>query len=421
MARMTQNELVLRWEDIDEAPDVAARVRMMLSEAEDEELMRALERARKGRRDDYPVRVCWNVLLAGMVLGHRSTAAMFREVRRDPTLRRAAGISVAKGADGVPTDDAMCRFSKKLLRHRKSVRQIVVGMLEQIRVYLRDFGRQAAVDSTAIRTWARGRKERSKSADPGAAWGKKIRKWTDKEDKAHQTETKWYGYKAHLLVDSRHELPIAYTLTPANAADVKQLKPLFELLHEEHPDVKVKTLSADKAYDDGKSISWLYEQEHVRAVFAQRDTAQDGEDGEVLRPGSNVLLGNDGTVYCDYKKHTTIIRQPMVYWGWEPSRGTQKWRCPAAIAGHGTSSRPERIAFRRKTSRPNSRINSSTSHGPPNERQFSTRTRDASTSTHSGSTSPNNRRCRPSAPSAAACRTPRRPASSNSPRYATTR
>ncbi|MFH1730146.1 MAG: hypothetical protein ABIF82_00665 [Planctomycetota bacterium] len=44
---------------------------MMLFEADDEELMRKLERARKGRRDDYPVRVCWNVLLAGMVLEAR--------------------------------------------------------------------------------------------------------------------------------------------------------------------------------------------------------------------------------------------------------------------------------------------------------------------------------------------------------------
>ena len=90
MARIAQKDLALEWAEIDDAPDVA-RVGMALEEADDENLMLKLERARKGRRDDYPVRVCWNVMLAGMVLGHRSTAAMLRELLRNPTLRRAVG------------------------------------------------------------------------------------------------------------------------------------------------------------------------------------------------------------------------------------------------------------------------------------------------------------------------------------------
>ena len=83
---MTQNELVLRWEDIDEAPDVApdvaARVRMMLSEAEDEELMRALERARKGRRNDCPVRVCGNVCVGRSKSAARGRGACHDSRRR---------------------------------------------------------------------------------------------------------------------------------------------------------------------------------------------------------------------------------------------------------------------------------------------------------------------------------------------------
>ena len=332
MARIAQKELALSWDEIDEAPDLA-RVRMMLLEADDEELMRKLERARKGRRDDYPVRVCWNVLPAGMVLGHRSTAAMLGELRRNPTLRRAVGVSVANGVEGVPTKDAMSRFSQKLVRHGKDVGRIVDGMLERLRWYLPDLGKQSGVDSTAIRTWARGRRDPSKSADPEARWGRKTKRWTDKQGKVHEDVTKWFGYKGHLLVDTKHELPLARRLTPANAADVNHLLPLVEQLEERHPGIRVKTLSADKAYDDGSKVRELYEEHSIRAVFALRNSAQDGEDGEVLRPGSNVLLGDDGTVYCYHKKGTAIIRQAMVYWGWEPSRGTQKWRCPAAVYG----------------------------------------------------------------------------------------
>ena len=258
---------------------------------------------------------------------------MLRELLRNPTLRRAVGISVAKGVGGVPTKDAMCRFAKKLVRGRKAVGRILVGMLERLRVYLPDLGEQSGIDATAVRTWARGRKDASESADPAARWGKKVRRWKDQAGVMHETETRWFGYKAHLLVDTRHELPVAHTLTPANAADVNHLIPLVEQLEERHPKIRVKTLSADKAYDDGSKVRELYEEHGIRAVFALRDTAQDGEDGERLRPGSNVLLGDDGTVYCYHKNRTAIVRQAMVYWGWEPSRGTQKWRCPAAVYG----------------------------------------------------------------------------------------
>jgi IS5 family transposase len=332
MALIGQRELALEWDEIDDAPDLA-RVRMVLDCADDEDLMRALERDRKGRRDEYPVRVCWNVTLAAKVIGHGATAAMLRELLRNPTLRRVVGIAVTKGSEGVPSDDAMSRFSKKLLRHGEEVARIRERMLVWLRPWLPDLGTHTAVDSTALRTWARGRSDPSKSADPEAAWGKKVRKWTGKDGGVHEDVTKWFGYKAHLLVDTTHELPLDRTLTPANEADVNQLLPLVEHFRETHPEMEIQTLSADKAYDSGDAVRRLYEEHGIKAVFPLRDTAQDGEDGERLAPGSNVLLGDDGTVYCYHKEGAAVVRQAMVCWGWEKSRGTQKWRCPATVSG----------------------------------------------------------------------------------------
>ncbi|MBM4050540.1 MAG: transposase [Planctomycetes bacterium] len=332
MARIAQKELALEWDVIDEEPDLV-RIHMLLENANDEELMRKLESDRKGRRDDYPVRVCWNTTLAGMVIGHRSTAETLRELRRNPALRKVVGIAVAAGADGVPTKDAMSRFSKKLLRHQREVEEIKRRMLVELRVLLPDLGKDTAVDSTAIRTWARGRRDPSKSTDPEAGWGMKVRRWKGKDGVMHEDVTKWFGYKGHLLVDTKHELPLDRTVTAANEADVKELSPLVEQFHEKHPEIKIKTLSADKAYDDGEEVRKLYEEHGIKAVIAIRDSAQDGEDGERLSPGSNVLLGDDGTVYCYHKEGAAIVRQAMVCWGWEKSRGTLKWRCPAAVSG----------------------------------------------------------------------------------------
>jgi hypothetical protein len=332
MAHIAQKDLVLEWKGIDDAPDLA-RVQMVLENADDEDLMRKLEADRKGRRDEYPIRVCWNLTLSAMVLQHRKMAEMLRELRRNPTLRRVLGIKVAQGPKGVPTKDAMSRFSKKLQRHTPEVDRIRKKMLLWLRAILPDLGKQAGVDSTAIRTWARGKKDPTKSADPEAAWGKKVRRWTAKDGTVHEDVTKWFGYKGHLLVDTKYEVPLDRILTPANEADVSLLSPLIEQFKKEHPEIPIDTLSADKAYDSGDEVRTLYQKHRIKAVFALRDSAQDGEDGERLAPGSNVLLGDDGTVYCYHKEGAAIVRQAMVCWGWEKSRGTQKWRCPAAVSG----------------------------------------------------------------------------------------
>lgn len=68
-------------------------------------------------------------------------------------------------------------------------------------------------------------------------------------------------------------------------------------------------------------------------MFDLKDTAQDGEDGERLKGGRNILLGDDGQVYCFALSKGRTIKQAMRPWGFEASRGTLKYRCPAAVFG----------------------------------------------------------------------------------------
>ena len=44
-------------------------------------LMRTLEQARKGRRDDYPIHPVWNSVMAGIVFEHKSIERLCRELR----------------------------------------------------------------------------------------------------------------------------------------------------------------------------------------------------------------------------------------------------------------------------------------------------------------------------------------------------
>ena len=334
MAHLGQQYLPLDWEHLEEAPDLD-RLRLVLERLPDEGLMRLLESRRWGRPDGASVRVKWNCLLAQRVLGHRRMSELLRELRRNPTLRRVVGIGPGQGVRGVPDKDQMSRFWHKVVKsHAAAVEALLVGAQAKLAEELPDLGVQAGVDSTALRTWARGRRDPKRSADPEADWGKKSRRWTDREGKEHEEVSKWFGYKGHFLVDTRYELPLAWQITRASRPDNEPVLDLVGKFHQAHSGrLRVETLSADKAYDDGELVKQLWSEQQVRAVFDLRDSAQDGEDGERLAPGDNIVLGDDGQVYCYAGSASHLVRQAMVPWGFEAKRGTQKYRCPAAVAG----------------------------------------------------------------------------------------
>lgn len=333
MAQLQQPYLPLDWDSIEQSPDLE-RVEMVLKHLPDEALMRALESRRMGRPDATSVRVKWNCLLVARLLGHGSMQSLLRELKRNPLLRRVVGINPARGPGGVPDKDEMSRFWKKLVgEFGREVESVESACVEELRGHLPGLGEQLGVDTTGLRTWARGRRRPAQSADPEADWGHKIRRWKGQDGKEHEDVTKWFGYKAHLLVDTRYELPMGRRVTRASRPDNEKVLELVAELKRRHGQVSPRSLSADKAYDDGELIAALWQEHRLRAVFDLRDSAQDGEDGEPLQGGRNVLLGDDGRVYCYAKESSSLVRQAMAPWGFEASRGTLKYRCPAAVFG----------------------------------------------------------------------------------------
>ncbi|NQU44375.1 transposase [bacterium] len=80
--------------------------------------MRVLEAERKGRRDDFPLRAMWNSLIAFVVFGHGTTAALLREMGRNGELRDLCGFYSLGARALVPTESVFSRFLGKLRRHR---------------------------------------------------------------------------------------------------------------------------------------------------------------------------------------------------------------------------------------------------------------------------------------------------------------
>jgi hypothetical protein len=58
----------------------------------DEALMWRLEIKRGNGRNDYPVRVMWNLIIAMKVFGHRTIASFRRELGRNSQLRKICGL-----------------------------------------------------------------------------------------------------------------------------------------------------------------------------------------------------------------------------------------------------------------------------------------------------------------------------------------
>lgn len=99
---------------------------------------------------------------------------------------------------------------------------------------LKNIGELIAVDSTPLKGYAHFWKNRECS-DPDAKWG-------------YSPTTEWvFGYKVHIAVDAKSELPLAFTVTPANISDSKEYPKILEILAQQG--VQPRITLADAGYD----------------------------------------------------------------------------------------------------------------------------------------------------------------------------
>ena len=81
------------------------------------------------------------------------------------------------------------------------------------------------------------------TVDPDARTGKKA-------------DTKWAGYKAHIVMEEESGIITEVTTTPANATDGSQLRPLLNEQENAHS-LTPQEVTADKAYDWGENLESL--------------------------------------------------------------------------------------------------------------------------------------------------------------------
>lgn len=124
---------------------------------------------------------------------------------------------------------------------------------------------------------------------------------------------KRFSYKPHLIVDATYELPVMFSVTKASELDINEAHQMFMQMEKKQPDVleASETMTADKAYDDTKFITILWDQYNIKPVINIRNMWRDKDK-------TRVLEGKENVVY-DYKgPYSVFFRKPEYSVKWRP-------------------------------------------------------------------------------------------------------
>ncbi len=144
-------------------------------------------------------------------------------------------------------------------------------------------------------------------SDPDARWGAKSKDYF------------FFGYKVHLIVDAKSQLPLDVKVTPGGEDDSHQAKPLLMGAKERHPEIKIDSASMDAAYDSYENYRFPIEDIGTAPIIA-------------LNPRGRVVAITEGLLYLSGDgTYTCSAGFKVVYWGKDKRRGRLKFRCPAAL------------------------------------------------------------------------------------------
>jgi len=144
---------------------------------------------------------------------------------------------------------------------------------------------------------------------------------------------KWFGYKLTLIFDAAYELPVMFIVTNASESDINEAHRMLMQMEKKQPAVleTAETMAADKAYDDTKLITTLWDQYQIKPVIDIRNCWKDGEETRLLTGKTNVVYNYKGNVYCVCPE--TGKQREMGNGGFEKDRNTLKKLCPAKQYG----------------------------------------------------------------------------------------
>ena len=259
----------------------------------------------------------------------------------------------------LPNEWNWSRFLHRVieLEHETGVLSAMLEkMRRQVMDELPDFGRYLGYDGKAVKSHSTGRvnKATGKTSDADADWGQHKTCGVDKNGRAWNKIKKWFGYRWHMISDTKYEIPVAFTVTAAACGEGKQLRRILRQLMDEEPQLaqRAQQFTADRGLDHKPTKTMLWDDYQIRPIIDLRKLwgakKQDGDydPGKTitrqLNGGQcvdNILYDETGTVYCQCPKSKE--RRQMYFQGFEKDRNALKYRCPAVVGDFKCEGRRE--------------------------------------------------------------------------------
>lgn len=264
-------------------------------------LIDELQATRWTGRPGYPLQAMVGMVLVKSLYAIPTWTRTVALVREHPTLAAV----IAPGGE-VPSVYACYRFTGKLRDNAHLLQGCiasVVGALKQRNPVL---GWDVAIDASDMPAYANGQRYVSKGgrersdeefSDPDASWGHRSAVSTRKGGG-------FYGYRLHMAVCAKTDLPLAWTVETARRHETLTVGPLLDKLHA--LGIDPETCALDKGYDNNRIYAECSER-NVLPVIPLRQTP-DVRRGEHKPPSCE---------HGDWR-----------FAGADQKRNATKWRCP---------------------------------------------------------------------------------------------
>lgn len=278
---------------------VAEDLSGILASSEVTRLIEELQATRWTGRPGYPLRAMIGMMLA------KSLYALPTWTRTVALVREHPALAAVIAPDGqVPSLYACYRFTAKLRDHTDLLQGCIARVLKELKKRNPVLGWDVAIDASDMPAYANGQRyrykggpEREKFSDPDASWGHRSAVSTRKGGG-------FYGYRIHIAVCAKTDLPLAWRVETAKAQESPFVGSLLDKLHAHGIDPE--TCAMDKGYDNGP-VYEACEDRDIRPVICLKQTPA-------------VKRGDHKPPTCEHGEWR--------FAGADHKRKATKWRCP---------------------------------------------------------------------------------------------
>ena len=247
----------------------------------------AFHRDGPGRPPRKPLGV-FKAHLAKRFLGVRSIRELERKLWNDPRLRQICDLEADDPAYG---RSVLSRLPQRI--GVKRLQQIIDHLLRGLKKAKLVKGKHVAMDASFIKAYSRiDMKTRLGYSDPEARIGRSGRGYG-------------LGYNLHLSVDADSELPVAFTVTPANIRDIQEASNLLKATRRKLPR-SIKHLIADRGYSSDPFRAEVRKR-RMEPIIPYRNNQRIGESG-LLRIDRYFKPHGPVRLKSLYKKRSAIER-----------------------------------------------------------------------------------------------------------------